>query len=68
MTDIVAHRLELTIREATAHRHDVDPPDRDTCAWLLAQLAHQAIDLRRDDVLRLEVLIERRTGCARRIL
>ncbi len=26
MTDVVVHRLEVTIREATCQRHDVDAP------------------------------------------
>ena len=62
MTDAVVHQLETTIREATATRHDVDKPDREMHAWLMSQLNRVRHSIQRQEVLRLEVLIERRTG------
>lgn len=62
MTDAVVHRLEVSIREATCQRHDVDPPDVDAYRSLMAQLAAVRAAIQREDALRLETLIERRTG------
>ncbi len=62
MTDVVVHRLEVTIREATCQRHDVDAPDVDAYRSLMAQLAAIRASILREDALRLEMLIERRTG------
>lgn len=65
MTDPIAHRLELLVREITAERHDVDPPDVELYRSLMASLDRDRLQLQRQDALRLEELIERRTGVRR---
>jgi hypothetical protein len=62
MTDTRVHQLETIIREETYTRNTFDPPDRDMYRWLRHKLTLIEPDLRRQDVLRLEGLIERRTG------
>jgi hypothetical protein len=63
MTDSRVHSLEVLVREMTSDRHAVDPPDREMHRWLRHKLTLIEPDLRRQDVLRLELMIERRTGC-----
>ena len=62
MTDVRVHQLEVDIRESTYQRNTYDPPDRDVYLWLRHKLRAIEMDLRRQDVARLETLIERRTG------
>jgi len=63
MTDSTVYRLLTTIREMTAHRHDVDPPDHDTYRSLMAQIDRERDRIQRQDVHELVVLVERLTGC-----
>ena len=63
MTDSRVHSLETLIREMTSGRHEVDKPDTEMHLWLRHKLRAIEMDLRRQDVARLETLIERRTGC-----
>lgn len=62
MTDSVVYRIEAEIREATAFRAACDRPDVDMHRHLLAVLDRERPNLQRQDALRLEALIERRTG------
>lgn len=63
MNDPRALSLERELRSRTALRAACDPPDADTHAWLRAQLKPVRDELPRADVLRLETLAERLTGC-----
>lgn len=62
--DSLTHRLEREIRETCPLRAACDPPDADAYESLMARLATIRERIPRDDVFRLEVLIERVTGCA----
>lgn len=62
MTDSIVYRIETEIREATAFRAHCDRPDTDMHRHLMAVLDRERPHLQRQDVLRLEALIERRTG------
>lgn len=63
--DALVHRLETLIRELTAWHHAVDAPDRDVYSVLMRHLNDIRPSIRPDDALRLEGLIERRTGVKR---
>jgi hypothetical protein len=65
VTDAVAHRLERLVRELTADRHDIDPPDHEMRALLRRELDDVRLSMARADSLRLEVLIDRLTGAQR---
>lgn len=65
MTDAIAHRLERLVRELTADRHDIDPPDHELRALLRRELDDVRLSMLRADALRLEVLIDRLTGAQR---
>lgn len=62
MSAAIAHRLETLIREGTAFLTDVASENAAARARLLAALERERARLRADDALRLQTLIERRTG------
>ena len=61
MTDATYYRVKREIDESTAFRHS-DRPDVDMHRHMLAVLDRERPNLQRQDALRLEALIERRTG------
>jgi hypothetical protein len=61
MTDAVAHRVEREIREEAAFLTDNPRENAEARARMLASLERERINLRRDDAVRLETLIERLT-------
>jgi hypothetical protein len=65
VTDAVAWKLEREILERMSHRSDCDPPAHDEYVSLMRRLEAQRLNLQRQDALRLETLIERRTGVRR---
>lgn len=60
--DAVFHRLERVVLEDTAFLTDVASENAAARARLLAALERERANLRADDALRLQTLIERRTG------
>ena len=57
------HAIEDDLREATAFRAACDPPDREAYARYMARLDAVRERSPREDVWRIEMLIERLTGC-----
>lgn len=66
MTDAVVFWLERLIREACEDRLDSDPPNAGLREELMGKLNGVRSQIRRDDMMRLELLIERLTGAVGR--
>lgn len=65
MTDAVTHMLERTILESTYDHCRTDPPAAELRQWLMCQLDRNRERIPRVDALRLEALIDARTGHTR---
>jgi len=63
MSDLLVHRLEIDIREDTAMLTDVPHENAQVRARLMAALERIRLQISRQDAVRLEVLIEKRTRC-----
>jgi len=59
------HAIEDDLREHTAFRAACDPPDREAYARFMARLDAVREQSPREDVWRIEMLIERLTGMKR---
>jgi hypothetical protein len=62
VTDSLVHKLERDAREECAFHAACDRPDRETYERLMRRLNDIRLSIPRQDVLRLEQLIERLTG------
>jgi len=65
MSDVLVHRLEVDIREDTAMLTDVPHENEQVRDRLMSALERIRLQISRQDAVRLEVLIDRRTRCSR---